>query len=77
MTDQRTQQPAPQADPASLSYEQAKEELRGVVQQLESGSVPLEETLVLWQRGEALAARCKQILDAAAAQLNAAATPAG
>ena len=77
MTEQQAQQVAPQADPASLSYEQAKEELRGVVQKLESGSVPLEETLILWQRGEALATRCKQVLDAAAAQLNAAGTPAG
>lgn len=57
-------------DPASLTYEQAKAELRTVVQALESGSIPLEDTLDLWSRGEQLAARCKQILDEAAARLN-------
>lgn len=59
-------------DPATLTYEQAKNELRAVVQTLESGSAPLEDTLDLWQRGEMLAARCKQILDQAAARLDAA-----
>lgn len=59
-------------DPATLTYEQAKSELRAVVQMLESGSAPLEDTLDLWQRGELLAARCKEILDQAAARLNSA-----
>ena len=62
-------EPTKLTDPELLSYEQAKNELRGVVQALESGSIPLEDTLKLWKRGEALAARCKQILDQASAQL--------
>lgn len=57
-------------DPQNLTYEQAKEELRQVVIALESGSIPLEDTLVLWQRGEQLATRCKQVLDEAAARVN-------
>lgn len=54
-------------DPKTLTYEQAKVELQGIVQALETGSVQLEQTLTLWQRGEALAAHCKSILDAATA----------
>lgn len=57
------------ADVASLSYERAREELVGVVQRLEAGQVPLEEALGLWERGEALAARCQSWLDDARARL--------
>ncbi len=56
-------------DPQTMSYEQAKDELRLVVQTLESGSIPLEETLELWQRGESLATRCRSILEAASAKI--------
>lgn len=52
-------------DVARLSYEQAREELVAVVQRLEAGQVPLEEALGLWERGEALAARCQSWLDEA------------
>lgn len=55
-----------------LSYEQAREELVSVVQRLETGGVGLEESLALWERGEALAARCQQWLDGARARLDAA-----
>ena len=56
-------------DIASLSYEQAREELVGVVQRLETGSAPLEDSLALWERGEALAQRCQTWLDEARARL--------
>ncbi len=49
----------------SLSYEQARDELRSIVQSLETGSAPLEETLKLWQRGEELSRHCQHILGAA------------
>lgn len=49
-------------DPESLSYEAARDELAGVVQDLERGSLSLEDSLALWERGEALAARCEQWL---------------
>ena len=57
------------ADVATLSYERAREELVSVVQRLEAGQVPLEEALALWERGEALAARCQAWLDDARTRL--------
>ena len=56
-------------DVASLSYERAREELVAVVQRLEAGSVPLEDSLALWEHGEALAQRCQTWLDEARARL--------
>jgi exodeoxyribonuclease VII small subunit len=54
-----------------LTYEQAREELVEVVRRLETGGVTLEESLALWERGEALAATCQQWLDGARATLDA------
>lgn len=56
-------------DPATLGYEQARDELIAVVQRLEAGGEPLEASLALWERGEALAARCQQWLDGARERL--------
>lgn len=56
--------PAP-APVASLSYEQARDELVALVARIESGQVPLEEAMLLWERGEQLAAHCQSKLDAA------------
>jgi exodeoxyribonuclease VII small subunit len=53
-----------------LSYEQARAELRDIVQALESGGQPLEESLALWQRGEELAAICQQWLQGARTRLD-------
>lgn len=55
-----------------LTYEQARDELVQVVQRLESGGVPLDESLALWERGEHLAAVCQQRLDGARAKVDAA-----
>lgn len=63
---------APGADVAALSYEQARDELVGVVSRLEAGGEPLEASLALWERGEALAARCQEWLDGAREKLDAA-----
>jgi exodeoxyribonuclease VII small subunit len=57
------------ADVAELSYEQARDELIGVVAQLEGGQLGLEDSMRLWQRGEALAAHCSTWLDGAEAAL--------
>lgn len=63
-------------DIANFSYEAARAELVAIVQNLESGSAPLAESLALWERGEALATHCQSILDAANQKLAAAtATP--
>ena len=62
---------------SDLSYEQARDELVRVVTELEQGSATLEQSLALWERGEALAARCEEWLLGAKARLDAArsATP--
>ncbi|MFC5500965.1 exodeoxyribonuclease VII small subunit [Lysinimonas soli] len=60
------------ADIAELSYEQARDELVRVVNELEQGSVTLEQSLALWERGEALARRCEQWLMGAKERLDAA-----
>lgn len=67
-------------DASALSYEQARDELVRVVSELEQGSSTLEQSLELWERGEALAARCEEWLLGAKARLDAArsaATAAG
>ena len=64
------------SDIADLSYEQARDELVKVVGALEQGGVPLEESLALWERGEALAKRCEEWLIGAKARLDAARTAA-
>lgn len=63
-------------DLAALTYEQARDELVAVVSRLESGGATLEESLRLWERGEALAARCQSWLDGARERLAAATTAA-
>lgn len=47
---------------ADLSYEQARDELVTVVNELEQGASTLERSLALWERGEQLAARCEEWL---------------
>ena len=67
---------SPSSDVSALSYEQARDELIRVVSELEQGSATLEESLALWERGEALAARCEEWLLGAKARLEAARTVA-
>lgn len=55
---------------AELTYEQAREELVHVVSRLEAGTETLEGSLDLWERGEALAARCQEWLDGARRRLD-------
>ena len=62
----------PAADVANLSFEQARDELVRVVAELEQGAPTLEESLALWERGEALAARCEEWLLGAKRRLDAA-----
>ena len=59
-------------DPASPSYEAARDELAEVVRALEAGGTTLEESLRLWERGEELARVCQEWLDGAKARLDAA-----
>ena len=58
-------------DIANLTYEQARDELISIVAQLEGGQIGLEDSMGLWQRGEALATHCGTWLDGAEAKLTA------
>lgn len=57
------------------SYEEAREELIEVVRTLEAGGTTLEESLALWERGEALAKVCQEWLDGARKRLDEAMGP--
>jgi len=72
VTDANPGAPDLPADVSALTYEEARDELVQVVARLEAGSEPLEASLALWERGEALAARCQQWLDGARERLAAA-----
>ena len=66
-----TEQADPQqTDVADLGYEEARQELIDLVARLEGGQAGLEESMRLWQRGEALAAHCEAWLDKAEASLS-------
>lgn len=62
--------PDPAAVDPALSYEATREELIDVVRRLEAGGTTLEESLALWERGEALAAACEQRLAGARQRLD-------
>ncbi|MBU8833340.1 exodeoxyribonuclease VII small subunit [Mycolicibacterium goodii] len=47
---------------SELGYEDARDELIAVVQQLEQGGLSLDDSLQLWERGETLAKRCEEHL---------------
>jgi exodeoxyribonuclease VII small subunit len=63
------------AEAETPSYEAAREELIDVVRRLEAGGTTLEESLALWERGEALATICQDWLDGARKRLDAAIDP--
>ncbi|MCL4559433.1 MAG: exodeoxyribonuclease VII small subunit [Chloroflexi bacterium] len=48
-----------------MNYEQAYAELESIVASLETSQRPLEEAMALFERGQALAARCATLLDKA------------
>ncbi|WP_181311454.1 exodeoxyribonuclease VII small subunit [Nocardioides campestrisoli] len=58
------------AERHQLSYEEARDELIEVVRTLEQGGTTLEESLTLWERGEALAKACQEWLDGARKRLD-------
>jgi exodeoxyribonuclease VII small subunit len=47
---------------SEMSFEEALAELEGVVNSLEGGSVPLEQSISLYERGEALRKHCEKRL---------------
>ena len=59
-----------QADVKKLTFECAIEELESIVKRLEDGKVPLEESVVIYERGEALKRRCEELLRQAEARVD-------
>ncbi|MEV0331859.1 MULTISPECIES: exodeoxyribonuclease VII small subunit [Nocardia] len=60
------------AEIAGFGYERARDELVNVVKMLEQGGLDLDDSLALWERGEALATRCEQHLAGARQRVEAA-----
>jgi exodeoxyribonuclease VII small subunit len=56
-------------DVKAMSFEKALEELETIVQKLESGRAPLQESIVIYERGEALKQHCEGLLKAAEARI--------
>ena len=56
-------------DVGAMSFEQALKELEGIVARLEQGSVPLEESISIYERGDALRKHCDGLLKAAEAKV--------
>lgn len=54
---------------SGLAFEAALAELEAIVQRLEAGNVPLEESIAIYERGEALRARCDALLKEAEARV--------
>lgn len=54
-----------ETDVQSLSFEKAVEELESIVTRLERGDVPLDRSIEIYERGEALKKHCEALLKAA------------
>lgn len=52
-------------DIRTMSFEQALEALEKIVDDLEKGDVPLDQSIRIYERGEALKAHCERLLKAA------------
>jgi exodeoxyribonuclease VII small subunit len=59
----------PAADIAQMTFEDALRALEDVVRKLESGEVPLDDSISLYERGELLRKHCQARLDAAQARI--------
>lgn len=46
-----------------MTFEQAYSELAQIVEQMEGGELPLEQSVTLYERGHALAQHCEKLLD--------------
>lgn len=64
------------ADIWKMPFERAIEELESIIKRLEEGKVPLEESVAIYERGEALKQRCEELLKAAEARVEKIATDA-
>lgn len=60
----------PAADVAGLPFERALAELEDIVKRLEGGRVPLEDSIAIYERGEALKRHCEALLGRAEARID-------
>jgi exodeoxyribonuclease VII small subunit len=58
-------EPKPNTDISEMSFEQALDQLEKIVDNLEKGDVPLDESIRIYERGEALKLHCDRLLKAA------------
>jgi exodeoxyribonuclease VII small subunit len=56
-------------DVKKMPFEKAIDELESIVRRLEEGKVPLEESVAIYERGEALKKRCQELLRQAEARV--------
>ncbi|MEL6922153.1 MAG: exodeoxyribonuclease VII small subunit [Pseudomonadota bacterium] len=56
-------------DPKTMSFEDALAKLESIVDKLERGEVGLDESITIYEQGEALRARCDELLKAAEAKI--------
>jgi exodeoxyribonuclease VII small subunit len=56
-------------DVKKMPFERAIDELESIVKRLEEGKVPLEESVTIYERGEALKKRCEELLRQAEARV--------
>jgi exodeoxyribonuclease VII small subunit len=59
----------PNTDIKTMPFETAIAELEQIVRELEGGKVPLEQSVAMYERGEALKARCEELLMQAEARV--------
>jgi exodeoxyribonuclease VII small subunit len=57
------------SDVKDMSFEKALGELEQIVQKLESGQAPLQESIAIYERGQALKDHCESLLRAAEARI--------
>ena len=60
---------AKHADIKEFSFERALKELESIVGRLEKGDVDLEDSIVIYERGEALKLHCERVLKQAEAKV--------
>jgi exodeoxyribonuclease VII small subunit len=71
MSDSRPEMPEEDdsAPIAEMSFERALQELEQIVGRLERGDVPLAESIIIYERGEALKSHCARLLKEAEARV--------
>jgi exodeoxyribonuclease VII small subunit len=67
--DEATKGSGKHPDVKEMSFERALKELEGIVSRLERGDVELEESISIYERGEALRDHCDRLLKVAEAKV--------